>query len=191
MKAAKKKVWLLLWPVIAALQLLFAAQLAPAKSAFGSKNCAWEIFPLAAQSLQLERSQVPQPQRERAPPAAKIALDALLGPESETLRLPPTMIDELPAYQQAADQGLLVKTQSSTLPPSSARAVWEAANGPVPDGFDVDHIIQRQFGGTDDLANLQLKVSGLNRSEGAQAMWLNKSYSYGTIFGNVELVPPK
>jgi hypothetical protein len=83
MKAAKKKVWLLLWPVIAALQLLFAAQLAPAKSAFGSKNCAWEIFPLAAQSLQLERSQVPQPQRERAPPAAKIALDALLGPETE------------------------------------------------------------------------------------------------------------
>jgi RHS repeat-associated protein len=111
--------------------------------------------------------------------------------EQTTLRLPATMTDELPAYQEAADQGLLIKTQSSALPPSDARAVWEAANGPVPDGFDVDHIIQRQHGGSDDLSNLQLKPSGLNRSEGSQAMWLNKSFPYGTVFDNVELTDPQ
>jgi hypothetical protein len=114
-----------------------------------------------------------------------------LAAETTTLRLPATMTDELPAYQQAADQGLLVKTQSSALPPSNARAIWEANNGPVPQGFDVDHIIQRQFGGTDDLSNLQLKLSGLNRSEGSQAMWLNKPQPYGTTFNNVELAPPR
>jgi hypothetical protein len=101
------------------------------------------------------------------------------------------MTDELAAYQQAADQGLLVKTRSSALPPSDARAIWEADSGPVPEGFDVDHIIQRQFGGTDDLSNLQLKPSGLNRSEGAKAMWLNKSFPYGTVFNKVEHAPPR
>jgi len=38
MKAAKKKVWLLLWPVIAAFQLLFSSQLAPGKSIPVSEN---------------------------------------------------------------------------------------------------------------------------------------------------------
>jgi hypothetical protein len=47
MKAIKKKVWLLLWPAIAALQLLFSSQLAPAKSALFPENCTWKIFPLA------------------------------------------------------------------------------------------------------------------------------------------------
>ena len=127
-----------------------------------------------------------------------LGFDIRFGPENlgsvpgiTTLRLPATMTGELPTYQEAADQGLLIKTQSSTLPPSDARSIWEAANGPVPDGFDVDHIIQRQFGGSDDLSNLQLKPSGLNRSEGSQAMWLNKPFPYGTFFNDVELVSPK
>jgi RHS repeat-associated protein len=125
-----------------------------------------------------------------------LALPLFKGPFKLTrctakLRLPATMTDELSAYQQAAKRGLLVKTQSSALPPSNARAIWEAANGPVPEGFDVDHIIQRQFGGTDELSNLQLKPSGLNRSEGSQARWLNQSSSYGTVFNNVELVDPR
>jgi len=66
--------------------------------------------------------------------------------DTATLRLPASMADELPAYQKAIDDGLLAKTRSSALQRSNARAIWEEANGPVPDGFDVDHIIQRQFG---------------------------------------------
>ena len=99
------------------------------------------------------------------------------------------MIDEFPAYQQAAKDGLLTKTRSSDLPASKARSIWENAGRPVPDGVDVDQIIQRQHGGTDDLFNLQLKLSGLNRSEGSKAMWLNKQHPYGTSFNNVEIAP--
>jgi hypothetical protein len=68
MKAIKKKVWLLLWPAIAAFRLLFSSQLAPAKSAFVPENRVCKIFPLAAESHQLNPSQVSQAQRERAPP---------------------------------------------------------------------------------------------------------------------------
>jgi hypothetical protein len=100
------------------------------------------------------------------------------------------MADELPIYRQAANDGLLTKVRSSELPGSNARSIWESSNGPVPEGFDVDHIIQRQFGGTDELSNLQLKLSGLNRSQGAQSMWLNKAHPYGTVFDSVELFGP-
>jgi hypothetical protein len=110
--------------------------------------------------------------------------------ETTTLRLPASMADELPIYRQAANDGLLTKVRSSELPGSNARSIWESSNGPVPEGFDVDHIIQRQFGGTDELSNLQLKLSGLNRSQGAQSMWLNKAHPYGTVFDSVELFGP-
>jgi RHS repeat-associated protein len=113
-----------------------------------------------------------------------------LAAKSTTLRLPTSMAYELPIYQQAADDGILVKVRSSSLPASNARSIWESANGPVPEGFDVDHIIQRQFGGADELSNLQLKPSGLNRSQGTQSMWLNKAQPYGTVFDSVKLVQP-
>jgi hypothetical protein len=94
---------------------------------------------------------------------------------------------ELEAYQVAAQEGRLVRVQSSALPRSKARAIWQEANGPVPEGFDVDHIIQRQHGGTTELSNLQLKLSGLNRSEGASARWLMGNDPYGTVYNNVRL----
>ena len=100
------------------------------------------------------------------------------------------MADEFSTYRQAIKDGLLTKVRSSDLPGSNARSIWEHARGPVPDGFEVDHIIQRQFGGTDELWNLQLKLPGLNRSQGASSMWLNGSHPYGTVFTSVELIGP-
>ncbi len=105
---------------------------------------------------------------------------------SVDLRLPSTMAAELSAYQTAAAEGNLIRISTKGTR-SSARRIWEAENGPVPDGFDVDHIIQRQFGGPDDISNLQLKKSGLNRSEGPKAYHLNKQYPYGTKFNKVKL----
>jgi hypothetical protein len=55
--AAKGKILPLFWLLIAAVQLFFAAQLAPAKSAFVPENRVRKIFPLATQTHQLERSQ--------------------------------------------------------------------------------------------------------------------------------------
>jgi RHS repeat-associated protein len=106
-----------------------------------------------------------------------------------TLKLPSSMLDELDTYMKAAGDGTLVRTKSSALPKSNTKAAWEKAmNRKVPDGFDVDHIIQRQFGGTDDITNLQLKPSSLNRSQGAKAYHLNKTTAYGTNYTNVEVV---
>ncbi|MBV8176566.1 MAG: hypothetical protein JO151_18650 [Verrucomicrobia bacterium] len=85
MKRAAKRITLYFWLAIAAVQLLFAARLAPAKSAFVPENRTWQIFPLAAQAHQLNPSQVSEPQRQRPPPPLKTALGELLGPESETL----------------------------------------------------------------------------------------------------------
>lgn len=91
------------------------------------------------------------------------------------------------AFQAAKHLYVDGTVKSSTLPRSNARAIWEAADGPVPDGFDVDHIIQRQHGGTTELSNLQLKPSGLNRSEGASARWLTGDDPYGTVYTNAKM----
>jgi hypothetical protein len=84
MKAAKRKILPLLWLLIALFQLLFAAQLASAKSAFVPENRVWKIFPLAAESHQPNIAQVAEPQRERAPPQRSTVPGCVLGPESET-----------------------------------------------------------------------------------------------------------
>jgi hypothetical protein len=85
MKTAAKKITLFFWLAIAAFQPLFAAQLAPAKSALGLENRAWKFFSLAPQLHQPNVAQVSEPQRERAPPQVKEASDELLAPESETV----------------------------------------------------------------------------------------------------------
>ena len=36
------------------------------------------------------------------------------------------------------------------------RKIWEEANGPIPKGMHIHHIVPRYLGGTDDLDNLQL-----------------------------------
>jgi RHS repeat-associated protein len=113
------------------------------------------------------------------------------APEGATLKLRASMEGELGAYQKAAADGKLVQTSTKNMPSSSARKTWEAQNGPVPEGYDVDHIIQRQHGGTDELSNLQLKESGQNRSEGSQAYHLNKENAAGTKYTKVKLVEKK
>jgi hypothetical protein len=67
--------------------LVFALQLAPAKSIPGLKNCIREIFSLAAQTSQPNPSQLSEPQLERAPPQRSTVPGCVLGPESGTLSL--------------------------------------------------------------------------------------------------------
>jgi len=83
MKAAKRKILPLLWLLIALFELLFAAQLASAKSAFVPENRVWKIFPLAAESHQPNIAQVAEPQRERAPPQRSTVPGCVLAPENE------------------------------------------------------------------------------------------------------------
>ena len=123
-RAAKGKILHLFWLLVAVFQLLFAAQLAPAKSAFVPKNRAWEFFPLAAQSHQLGQLQVADRQRERAPPAAKIALGELLGPESETL----------------GNNGSLLSGANNT--PTITAAPYGDLSGTLPEGIQANHLSQ-------------------------------------------------
>ena len=111
----------------------------------------------------------------------------LLASQKTILFLPKSMTAELETYQAAAKSWDLIKisTKGTT---SNARSVWEATTGrKVPDGYDVDHIIQRQFSGTDEFGNIQLKPSGLNRSEGAKAYQLNKNIPNVTKFNDVKV----
>lgn len=116
--------------------------------------------------------------------ASKLLSTAKLG--TPTLQLPASMADELPVYQSAAKEGLLIKTATKGTTTNS-RKLFEKLVGPIPDGYDVDHIIQRQFSGGDDISNLQLKRSDLNQSQGSKAYQLNKLYPDGTKFKKVEL----
>lgn len=115
-----------------------------------------------------------------------VGIQGLSTQKGATLILPKSMSAELGTYNEAAKNGDLIKVSTKGMR-SNAKKVWEAVNGPVPDGYDVDHIIQLQFGGTDDLGNLQLKPRSLNRSEGPKAYHLNKQKPLGTKFTNVVL----
>jgi hypothetical protein len=76
----KRKTLLLFWVLVAIFQLLFTAQIAPAKSIPGLKNCTWKIFVPTAQSHRFELAQVSLPQRVRPPPAINTAQEMCLAP---------------------------------------------------------------------------------------------------------------
>lgn len=43
------------------------------------------------------------------------------------------------------------------------RLIWEAFNGEIPQGMEIDHIIPVSDGGTDELSNLRLVTSSENK----------------------------
>ena len=57
----------------------------------------------------------------------------------------------------------------------------------IPMGYDVDHIIDLQLGGTNDIMNLQLLDSSVNRSLGVQIAKAISQYDVGTVFGNFSI----
>ena len=46
---------------------------------------------------------------------------------------------------------------------SKHRFIWEAFNGEIPQGLEIDHIIPISEGGTDELSNLRLVTSSENK----------------------------
>ena len=55
----------------------------------------------------------------------------------------------------------------------------------IPDGYDVDHVIDLQLGGVDSASNLRPLDASVNRSMGAQIHYLIKDLPEGTKIGNV------
>lgn len=96
-----------------------------------------------------------------------------------------------PAQQAAADAKVAALNDAaqagglrpvSTVPRSgtSASSRYQSAGGTVPRGADVDHVIDLQLGGLDDIANMSPLDASVNRSLGSQTMWQLRGVEPGT-----------
>jgi hypothetical protein len=83
------------------------------------------------------------------------------------------------AIWEAGQRGELKKTasQRSSI---SASSRYREAGGFVPDGYDVDHIIDLQLGGSDSLSNLRPLDIAVNRSIGRQVEAQLRDLDYGS-----------
>jgi hypothetical protein len=96
-----------------------------------------------------------------------------------------------PEQKVAADKKLKALTEATTIytpvnrSGTSARAIYKKAygNNSIPQGFDIDHIVDLQLGGTQDLSNLWALDYSVNRSLGKQINNFIKNNPYGTAFG--------
>lgn len=72
---------------------------------------------------------------------------------------------------------------------TSASSRYKKANeiDSIPKGKDVDHIIDLQLGGVEDIINMQLLDSSVNRSLGKQIQLQIKKYPIGTKFGEFKI----
>jgi len=90
-----------------------------------------------------------------------------------------------------ADAKVKALTEANTVKTSpkrggtSASSKYKKAHGKesVQKGYDVDHTIDLQLGGVDDILNMNPLDASVNRSLGAQIMNYIKDYPIGTIFG--------
>lgn len=67
-------------------------------------------------------------------------------------------------YLQAAQRGELKKTRPSTASRSRPLSEYKRAGGTLNPGEDLDHVIDRELGGSDDLSNLRPLDTHVNRS---------------------------
>lgn len=83
------------------------------------------------------------------------------------------------ALNDAASNGGLRVTQVERSG-TSAASRYRSAGGTVPRGADVDHTIDLQIGGLDDIANMSPLDLSVNRSLGSQIMWQLRGVEPGT-----------
>ena len=95
------------------------------------------------------------------------------------------------AQKAAADKKVAALSNSTTIKigkvnrsGTSASQRYKVAfgNDSVSSGFDVDHIIDLQLGGVDDVSNMNPLDSSVNRSLGTQIQHIIKQFPIGTIF---------
>ncbi len=95
----------------------------------------------------------------------------------------------------AADAKLKALSEANTVKTpvnrsgTSARTIYKRAygNNSIPQGFDIDHKIDLQLGGSDKLENLWPLDRSVNRSLGKQINNYIKNYPIGTIFGEFSI----
>jgi hypothetical protein len=70
---------------------------------------------------------------------------------------------------------------------SSATRRYRQAKGVIPEGSDVDHVVDLQLGGADTLSNMRPLNSSVNRSLGAQIQQQIKDLPAGTRINRVKI----
>lgn len=91
---------------------------------------------------------------------------------------------EADAKVKALSEAFTKKTEVKRAAASAGRRYRSVfGRNSVPKGYDVDHIIDLQLGGLDDISNMVPLDRSVNRSLGAQIMHAIKDYNIGTIFG--------
>lgn len=91
---------------------------------------------------------------------------------------------EADAKEKALTESYTVKKEVHRVGTSPLRRYQRVfGKGSVPKGYDVDHIIDLQLGGIDDVINMRPLDRSVNRSLGVQIKNAIKNYSYGTVFG--------
>ena len=91
---------------------------------------------------------------------------------------------EADAKVKALSDATTVKTPANR-GGTSASSRYKSAYGKssVPSGYDVDHTIDLQLGGADDILNMNPLDMSVNRSLGVQIKNSIKDYPDGTVFG--------
>ncbi|MDO4352815.1 MAG: polymorphic toxin-type HINT domain-containing protein, partial [Clostridia bacterium] len=89
------------------------------------------------------------------------------------------------AYEKVKALSESVTKKSSVGKRKNVRNMYKKAygNNSIPENHDIDHIIDLQLGGTNELSNLRALDKSVNRSLGAQISRQIKGYDYGTVFG--------
>ncbi|MBM6403444.1 ricin-type beta-trefoil lectin domain protein [Phycicoccus sp. CSK15P-2] len=97
--------------------------------------------------------------------------------------------DEKVAALNAADRLVVTQVKKRSGPTASQR--YRAAGHSIPPGSDVDHVIDLQLGGADDLMNMKPLDSSVNRSLGAQISGQTRKRKLlpGTLVCRVSICP--
>jgi filamentous hemagglutinin len=90
------------------------------------------------------------------------------------------------ALNDAAQDGNLTVTQVERAG-TSAASIFRSAGNDIPPGMDVDHTIDLQLGGADDVSNMSPLDLSVNRSLGAQIGWQLRGVPVGTCVIGVEI----
>lgn len=99
-----------------------------------------------------------------------------------------SVAQKLEADQKVAALNAATLTKSPAMRGSrSAAAQWDGTGASRPSGYDVDHIVDLQLGGLDDLGNMWLLNSSVNRSLGSQIAYQIKTLPIGSRIGNISI----
>ncbi len=92
---------------------------------------------------------------------------------------------EADAKVKALSEATTVKTPAKRTG-TSAASRYKSAYGKdsIPSGYDIDHTVELQLGGADDILNLNPLEKSVNRSLGIQIKNKIKDLPFGTVFGD-------